>query len=142
MAQGDLFHYNIATEGMNTCRSDAHKFVAVLGIWKVVQIIIDEDRAGGGPLGTTELTGGRPRKTDVGYKLTIKISTSRQWWEREYYIEKKKNINVFARFLNHQIYNAVRRAFVVFEKRKMINNTKKDIKVSAKFNDGDIEDKS
>lgn len=95
-----------------------------------IVVEIEEVRAGG-PTRTTKVT---PPK----YKVRIYIANKERWWDHEYEIEKKHDINVVARWVNDVVYDAVRSVYARFNKRKMINKHNSNINVSAKFNDNQM----
>ena len=143
MAIGDKFHYNIATEGANTCRPDAYCIQAVLGFKKIVTVVIEEvaDRAGGGPLGTTKL---RPPKYKVYFKVAFQGRWTKIHWEREFEVEKNPYLNVTAKLVNDAKYAAVQKAFVKYAELKSVKqiNKSNEIKVTARLkDDGNNKDK-
>ena len=121
------FHYQMATRGRNSCD---HKTMATRGFLKFLTISIEEVRQGGGPLSTTRLE-------EPTYKIHMRIATPHQWWEREYTINIKKNVNVIAKAVNTVTYTAVKEVYARFKNKStnQINNSN-NIEVQAEFKDG------
>lgn len=118
-------HYNIATEGVRA----GHKRLAVLGFGFVTITIEEVGRSGGGPLGTTKLK-------NPSYKVYMRITASKQWWEREYIIDSNKNVNIFAKLVNTITYATVKQVYARFKNKgaNQINNSN-NIEVRAEFKD-------
>ena len=118
----------MATRGRNSCD---HKTMATRGFLKFLTISIEEidARPGGGPLGTTTLK-------NPSYKVYFRIATAKQWWEREYIIDNKENVNVLAKFVNTITYATVKEVYARFKNKSanQINNSN-NIEVQAEFKD-------
>ena len=95
-----------------------------------IVVEIEEIRAGG-PVGTTR---GEPPK----YNIRIYLADGKRWWDHEYEIEQKRDLNVVARWINTVAYDAVKSVYARFNKRKVINKHSSNINVTAKFNDNQM----